>query len=441
MYLTTSELHLTGPNTFGEPVSVRVDRNQLSVEQINYIWKSPITNTGTFKLICTRNCTEFSRKFLITKDFSPKQKTFKKKMSRKMSVTAQGNEPNKWTTLTPLQTTWPRRNSVCIGNSIWNSTDYNDGNGIIEVDCGSNTIKQTVEYPKGFSPENHSVCGSDEDGIVIVDGYNGKLIAFNPKNKKYGAAVSIPKFGVGTSAIIINGNVHIIHGHKNSKNRYLICSVKTGKVKEWKDDFESPEMRDVSITRTDNGQFIKFGGCDCDKMEGVDTLYVGTVHDEEWINSNIYVPLKSALDELAANTDCEYDTGIIGVIVDYVHGDAQEQITWKESPELKLKTPVMGCGVITKGPFVVMFGRGSNFHFGHSVKERMDSEPDKVPDEESICRGAGPPKESAPFYVPQQQQAASHCRTSCRNWQHLQWHRECVQINKSDDATGTCNIL
>ena len=202
---------------------------------------------------------------------------------------------------------------------------------------GSESNRSLTECPKGFSPNWHSVCGSDEDGIVIVDGYNGKLIEFNPKNKKYGAIVSIPKLGSNTSSIMINGNVHIIHGDWNSTNRYLIYSVKTGKVKEWKDNFESRKMNDVSITKMDNGQFIKFGGYDLDKSECVDTLYVGTVHDEEWISSNIYVPLKSALDKLAANTHSEYDTGIIGVIVDYVHGDGQRAIQWKESPEWKLK--------------------------------------------------------------------------------------------------------
>ena len=285
-----------------------------------------------------------------------------------MSIAAQGSQPNKWTTLTPLQARYPCRNPVCVGKSIWISTDYHDGErGMVEVDCGSNTIKQTVKYPKGFQLWGHSVCGSEGDGIVIVDGRNGKLIEFNPKNKKYGAVVSIPKFGWNTSSIMINGNVHIIHGYNNSTNRYLIYSVETGKVKEFKDNLESSRMDDVSITKTDNGQFIKFGGRDCDQNECVDTLYVGTVHDEEWINSNIYVPLKSALDKLAKIALSQYDTGIIGLIVDYAHCDGQRPMKWNKSREWKMKRAVFGCGVINKGPFVVMFGGKSNSGFSDEI--------------------------------------------------------------------------
>ena len=127
-----------------------------------------------------------------------------------MFLKQDANGSNKWTTLTPLRVDYPRWNPVSIGKSIWISK----WDGMIEVDCESNTIKQTVSYPKGFEPQNQSACGSDKYAIVIVDGKNGKLIEFDPKNKKYKAPVAIPKLGEHTSSIMINGYAHMIHGGK-----------------------------------------------------------------------------------------------------------------------------------------------------------------------------------------------------------------------------------
>ena len=113
-------------------------------------------------------------------------------------------------------------------------------------------------------------------------------------------------------------------------------------------------MLNVSITKTGDGQFIKFGGWDLDRYEGVDSLYAGTVH-------NIFIPLKSSLDKLAVDRGSEYDEGITRVIVDYVYSVGQDPMLWRRMPHWRLNTPLKRCGVIMKGPFVIVFGGKMQF--------------------------------------------------------------------------------
>ena len=123
-----------------------------------------------------------------------------------------------------------------------------------EFDCSTDTMKESVPYPADFQPEYQSVCGSDESGIVLVDGKRCKLMTFNPDDKRYGAAVSMPEVGNFAASMMINGNAHIFHGQNNSDNQYLVHSMNTGQITEFKGNVHSPAMRGVSFTQRTTSQ-------------------------------------------------------------------------------------------------------------------------------------------------------------------------------------------
>ena len=122
------------------------------------------------------------------------------KNARLLNMSSKESSNGKWTTLSALQSHYPRWNPVCIGQSIWIPVDYESGEkGMAEFCCSTNTMKKPVPYPKGFKPEYASVCCSNDDDIVVVDGRSGKLMRFNTNTKKYGDEVSMPKLGQSTS--------------------------------------------------------------------------------------------------------------------------------------------------------------------------------------------------------------------------------------------------
>ena len=186
-----------------------------------------------------------------------------------------------------------------------------------EFDCSTNTMKKPVPYPNGFNARTQSVCGSNDSEIVVVDGQSGKLMAFNPNNKKYGAAVPMPPIGHSTASLMIDGNVHSEHGQKNSSNQYLVYSMATGRVTEFKPNLKSHRMREVSITKqADDSEFYKFGGWDDTTKKCTDSFFVGKLQN----------------------------------------GKADKPIIWKQADHFKLKKPLLGCGVIQRYPFIVIFG-------------------------------------------------------------------------------------
>ena len=106
------------------------------------------------------------------------------------------NQQNKWTTLPSLQSQFPYWNPICSGQSLWITTYYNDGErGMAQFDCTSNAMKQPIGYPQDFQPTGHSMCGINDNTIMVVDGVNGEMRTFNVKNKKFGKKISIKKMG------------------------------------------------------------------------------------------------------------------------------------------------------------------------------------------------------------------------------------------------------
>jgi len=165
------------------------------------------------------------------------------------------------------------------------------------------------------------MCGTQHDGIMLVDGKKGTIIRFDPKTKKYGKSMSTKKLGAFTSSIMIKGNVHIIHGNTNSGNNYFIHSLSTGQVHEFKDKLASNGMQLVSVCRrSDDGEFYKFGGFDCGKRKYVSSFYIGS---------------------LPGN-------------------DPQQPIIWRKTDQYRLIQPMAQCGVIQYGQYILTFGGKNN---------------------------------------------------------------------------------
>lgn len=225
---------------------------------------------------------------------------------------------NNWTTLTPLSSQFPSWSMGCIGSAIWISTHFGDGeSGMVQYCCDTDSIIKSIRYPYGFRPERHSVGVLNKNMFVLVDGTNGEVMTFDAAKVQYSGAVAIPKIGGGTSCINIQGYVHIMHGWYNVNNDYLVYSMKTGKVKRFKDDSHPQNVGFVLLTKQeDDSVFYKFGGWSATTRNYVDWFYVGHLQN----------------------------------------GDASKPIVWKKAPQYTLQKPLNGCGVIQKGPFIVIFG-------------------------------------------------------------------------------------
>eukprot|EP01083_Nonionella_stella_P154936 499814_1 len=98
-----------------------------------------------------------------------------------------------WKQLENPKTTKIRPESISIGNSIWWSTDYNEGErGMVEFDIKSNKIISTTPYPNDITPEFHCLCECGNI-IYIVDGYlNNKIYSFDPKRIRFEVKIDIP---------------------------------------------------------------------------------------------------------------------------------------------------------------------------------------------------------------------------------------------------------
>ena len=227
----------------------------------------------------------------------------------------------KWTTLTPLQQ--DNVNCQCIylsnSNQIWTAARYdmNYTNGMEPYDCATNTEGAISTYPTEFKPEEHSICGSDDVGIIVVDAHGGSIIPFDPTNQTYGTMVPMKKLGWAPPCIEIQGQVHIMHGFWNNYKGYLIYSIDGASVTEHEDNLQYPREFRVSFTkRSDDSEFYQFGGINADEFSFIDTFYVGKLDN----------------------------------------GDPTKPIIWTENRYFRLLRGIARFGVIQYGPYIVIFG-------------------------------------------------------------------------------------
>ena len=78
---------------------------------------------------------------------------------------------------------------------------------MVEFNSADDTVKRVVPYPKGFRPWDHSLCLFQESTLVIADGKNGAVVAFNADSKKYGQLIAIEKVGSFCSVIAVGDTV------------------------------------------------------------------------------------------------------------------------------------------------------------------------------------------------------------------------------------------
>ncbi len=76
-----------------------------------------------------------------------------------------------WNDLPHCQTPCVRHQIANVGDSLWISTDYNEGEkGMVEYSTKTNKIIQIVKYPKSIKPLGHSLCQHENilrDSVII----------------------------------------------------------------------------------------------------------------------------------------------------------------------------------------------------------------------------------------------------------------------------------
>eukprot|EP01083_Nonionella_stella_P273761 928930_1 len=134
-----------------------------------------------------------------------------------------------WKELTPTKTKWIQPQLIQMGDCIWWSTQYDEGEqGMVQYDIQSDKIISVVKYPNNIKPDRHSCCQYKHE-IYIVDGMNGQIISFNTQNKQFQIKINTERIGSGAQCIAMYDDVHIFGGHRNSK--HLVYRIKENKIK------------------------------------------------------------------------------------------------------------------------------------------------------------------------------------------------------------------
>ncbi len=186
-----------------------------------------------------------------------------------------------WKERVAHSTKYIRYNLILIGESIWYSTDYNEGvKGMGEYCIKTNKIISKVPYPNDIKPGYHSCC-SYNNQIYIVDGENGQIILFNPFTKQFKKQAEIPKLGSHTSCICINGNIHILCG-TNNNDKHIIYCINTHKIKTIIDKTINQKIWNVCVLNYDD-KIIRLGEYD-DGKKYLDTLFLSSIIGQNYDN-------------------------------------------------------------------------------------------------------------------------------------------------------------
>ena len=210
---------------------------------------------------------------------------------------------------------------IHIGDFIWYSTDYDEGErAMVQYCIKTNTIQDICKYPQDMTPMFHSCCLFN-DMIYIIDGQHGEIISFNPSTKTFAKKLEIEKIGDNPSCIQLHDKIHIFHGAYN--RQHLIYSPIDNQVIVKEDEITTKNMRYVPLINYKN-QLCRLGG---------------------YSNTGSYAP-----------TDLFLMSNVIE--------KNDENIIWTEKENLKLKESVYKFGCIIYENFIFTFGgilEGNNY--------------------------------------------------------------------------------
>ena len=200
--------------------------------------------------------------FLTRKQSLERMGAASSKKLKKTNTTTQ-QQVGKWTQH-PNHATYHIANKIVqIKDSIWYSTDYKHGEkGMVEYCLMTNTIKRIVKYPDHIKPSYHCICTLN-DIIYIIDGFHGGIISFDSSNNKFGSKIEMKNvIGDYSSAVTINGKIHIYNGMYNDRSTSYIYHPKTNQIKSVNDKFASRRISNVAVVNYPwiANKLFRFGG-------------------------------------------------------------------------------------------------------------------------------------------------------------------------------------
>ena len=233
-------------------------------------------------------------------------------------------------------TYWIAGELVQIGNSIWCSTWYNQGEeGLVEFCEHGNNFKHLVSYPAYVEATRHALCCLN-NLIYIIDGKNRQIVSFNPSTYVYTMKLRIAQIGVHPSAIVINDEIHIYHGKSNNSSLSYVYNPKCNAIRKVEDKFAAEGMEGVAIIKYRN-ELIRLGGWNADNYRYTDRVLYG--YDCEVI-VNGYIHDNFPVD-------------IVNLIVIFYQ---KGQYHWEICHELKLRYKMYSFGYILYDHWIVTFG-------------------------------------------------------------------------------------
>ena len=176
----------------------------------------------------------------------------------------------------------------------------------------TNKIIQTIPYPNDIKPIRHCCCKYKEK-IYIIDGENDEIIEFDPFTQKYTKKLKIPKIGKYASAVTVFDNIHILHGLRN--NKHLVYNVTKNEIKAIADT----DVLWIVCALNYSNRIIKFAG----------------------LSSNSVKLDKFVMSSVIEQNDNDNDNN---------------DITWSERPEFKLKRGVYQFGYVLYKHYLIFFG-------------------------------------------------------------------------------------
>jgi len=167
---------------------------------------------------------------------------------------------NYWPQMQGTCTSYIAPRPICIGSSLWYSTDCDMGSGgMVEMDLANNCIKSVVPYRNGCQPRQHCVAKLGAS-IFIVDGINGVIFAFSPQKKVFLRKCGMPPIGNRGSCCALNGDIHIFNGYLNETGCHLVYCGATNKVRVLRDHRKGKGHIFEAVAAW-NGHIVRFGGC------------------------------------------------------------------------------------------------------------------------------------------------------------------------------------
>ena len=229
----------------------------------------------------------------------------------------------KWNRLAAASTIWVSDLILLNKSTIWFSTNFDKGDkGMTAYDCKSNEFSQTIKYPSKIIPKFHTCCCYDDNNeIYIVDSYNGEngqIISFNPSNGSFTKKINIPRFGKVASCIAVNDNIHILFGSENTKQQYIIYSMKDNTIKQH-------EISNKTMSKLCNVNLLKYK----ERLIAIS----GWNLDDNTASNSFYISSKISKSDTNKN-----------------------EITWTLQPKWKLPQQISGCGCILYNKYIITFG-------------------------------------------------------------------------------------